>query len=257
MKESNLQSLLTDIDQQKKSLDACRPFPASVLEKLQEALDIEYTFHSNAIEGNTLTLNETMLVLKEGLTISGISLREHLEAVNHKAAIDSIRAMLTKVVPMNQEDIKYIHALVLKGIDNRYAGHYRDVEVMISGAKHMPPPPQEVLGLMNGFSSWLVERQDERDLHPVRLAAQAHLRLVGIHPFIDGNGRTARLLMNLMLLKYGYPYAVIRSDMDYRMRYYQSLDQAHTRQMDEPFEVLVAECVSAMLDKYLGAIPKR
>lgn len=229
--------------------------PKIILDKLTEYLDIEWTYNSNAIEGNTLTLRETMLILKEGLTISGKSMREHLEATNHKNAIDYLGELLTKVEPITQDDIKKIHYLILEGINNNYAGKYRDVEVYISGSDVKLPLPDKLTALMLEFSRWLVNHQETRDLHPIRLAAQAHSKLVDIHPFIDGNGRTARLLMNFILMKYGYPIAIFECVTEKRKAYYSALEKGHRGEL-VPFEILVAEYVNLTADKYINSIPK-
>lgn len=252
----NLEEILKEIDQKKAKIDAARPLPKIVLDKLKEYLDIEWTYNSNAIEGSTITLQETMLILKEGLTISGKSMREHLEVTNHKNAIDYLGELLTKVEPINQEDIKKTHGLILEGINNPYAGRYRDVEIYVTGSKHEFPKPNQVGGLMLDLSKWLVERQEKQDLHPVRLSAQAHFKLVEIHPFIDGNGRTARLLMNLLLMKYGYPIAIFECETEKRKAYYAALRQGQDGGDLLPFELMVAGYVNQTADKYVGSIPR-
>lgn len=250
-----MQQILLRIDEKKKLLDAARPLPQITLDKLSEYLNIEWTYNSNAIEGNTMTRQETMLIIKEGLTISGKSMREHLEVTNHKNAIDFLPELLTKVEPLTQRDILEIHKLILEGIDNRYAGKYRDIEVFISGSAYIPPKPQEVPPLMEDFSRWMVEKQEKKNLHFIRFAAQAHFKLVDVHPFVDGNGRTARLLMNLILMKYGYPIAVFECESEKRKRYYTALDKGHKGNIFD-FEIMVAEYVEKTLDKYLESIPK-
>jgi Fic family protein len=250
-----LNELLKIIDAKKEKIDRARPLPDIVLSKLTEYLDIEWTYNSNAIEGNSLDRAETLAVLKDGITIGGKPLKDHLEAINHKKAIDYINEIFTKVEPITQNDIKYIHSIVLRDINDRYAGRYRDVDVIIVGAKHTPPLPDKVPGLMNELSQWLVERQDKNDLHPVEFAALAHYKLVNIHPFIDGNGRTSRLLMNLILLKYGYPIAIIDCEREPRTVYYNAI-----RKADEgdslPFKSLIAGYVDQTADKYVGSIPR-
>ncbi|MBI5699875.1 Fic family protein [Candidatus Saganbacteria bacterium] len=250
-----LENLLKEIDQKKAKIDAARPLPKIVLDKLIDYLDVEWTYNSNAIEGNTMTLRETMLILKEGLTISGKSMREHLEVTNHKNAIDYLEELLKKIEPITQDDIKKIHSLILEGIKNNYAGQYRDVEVYISGSDVKLPLPEKLADLMLGFSRWLVDRQENKDLHPVRFAAQAHFKLVDIHPFIDGNGRTARLLMNFILMKYGYPIAIFECETEKRKAYYSALQAGHKGNL-LPFEAMVAEYVNSTADKYIGSIPK-
>jgi Fic family protein len=249
-----LEKLLKEIDLKKGAIDKARPLPKIVLDKLTEYLDIEWTYNSNAIEGNTMTRQETMLILKEGLTISGKSMNEHLEVTNHKNAIDYLDELLRKVEPITQADIKKIHSFILEGIKNQYAGRYRDVEVYISGSTYTPPLPGKLPDLMLEFSRWMVDRQERKDLHPVKLAAQAHFKLVDIHPFIDGNGRTARLLMNFILMKYGYPIAVFECETEKRKAYYSALDLGHKGDLS-PFEAMVAQYVNETADKYLASIP--
>lgn len=252
----SLESLLKEIDEKKAAIDKARPLPKIVLDKLTEYLDIEWTYNSNAIEGNTMTRQETMLILKEGLTISGKSMREHLEVTNHKNAIDYLGELLIKIEPITQEDVKRIHFFILEGINNKYAGRIRDVEVYISGSTYKPPLPGELPSLMLEFSRWLVEKQENRDLHPVRVAAQAHFKLVDIHPFVDGNGRCARLLMNFILMKYGYPIAIFECEAEKRKAYYSALDLGHKGNLLS-FEAMVAEYVNAIADKYIKSIPGR
>ena len=248
----NLQTLLNDIDTIKKHVDAQRPLNEEALAKLYEYLDVEYTYNSNAIEGNTLSRMETMLVLKHGQTIGGKPLKDHLEAVNHQQAIFYIRDIFSKVEPITERDVKYLHSLILKSINDRYAGNYRDIEIYISGSKTELPKPAEVPTQMAEFSQWLVDRQENQDLHPVILAAQAHYRLVKIHPFVDGNGRVSRLLMNLILLKYGYFIAIV--DNDQREDYYRALQAADQGDLSL-FENIIAGYVKATAGKYLGIIP--
>ncbi|MBI5399844.1 Fic family protein [Candidatus Saganbacteria bacterium] len=248
--------MLKEIDRKKALIDQARPLPKIIVDKLSEYFTVEWTYTSNAIEGNTLDRAETLAVLKDGATIGGKSLKEHLEAINHKAAITYINEIFTKVEPITQNDIKYLHSLILRGINDRYAGHYRDVDVIIVGAKHIPPLPDKVPALMNDFSLWLVDRQETRDLHPVEFAVLAHYQLVNIHPFIDGNGRTSRLLMNLILMKYGYPIAIIDCEKEPRTIYYHAIRKADDGD-NVPFKILVAEYVNKTADIYVGSIPKR
>ncbi len=250
-----LEELLKQIDQKKAKIDGARPLPKIIVDKLHEYLDVEWIYNSNGIEGNTMTRQETMLILKEGLTISGKSMREHLEVTNHKNAIDYLSEPLTKIEPITQEDIKKIHALILEGINNPYAGRYRDVEIYVTGSSHEFPKPGEVASLMLDFSKWLVAVQEAKALHPIRFAAQAHFKLVMIHPFIDGNGRTARLLMNLILMKYGYPIAIFECETEKRKAYYAAIRKGQAGDL-ETFDTLVAQYVDQTADKYVGSIPK-
>jgi len=251
-----LEETLKIIDEKKAKIDRARPMPKIIVDKLLEYFTVEWTYTSNAIEGNSLDRAETLAVLKDGVTIGGKPLKDHLEAINHKKAIDYINEIFTKVEPITQKDVKYIHSLVLRDINDKYAGRYRDVDVVIVGAKHTPPLPVKVPGLMDEFSCWLVERQEKQDLHPVEFAALAHYEFVHIHPFIDGNGRTARLLMNLILMKYGYPIAIIDCEREPRSIYYNAIREAD-RGNDIPFKLLIAQYVNETADKYLGSIPPK
>jgi Fic family protein len=242
------QTLYKRIKEKKKRLNSLRPLPQTVLSKLREQFAIEMTYHSNAIEGNTLTLRETQLILQEGITIAGKSLREHLEAINHKEAIDFLEELVKKKPPITEALIRQIHFLVLTKINDREAGKYRSVQVRITGTSYLPPQAFEVPSLMRDFIKWL--RKNERKIDPIELAALAHFKLVHIHPFIDGNGRTARLLMNLILVQKGYPPAIIlKTD---RKKYYQVLDQAHQGNF-APFVNFIARSVERSLNLYLDA----
>ncbi len=256
MKEK-LAKLLKEIDQKKAKIDKARPLPKIIVDKLSEYFMVEWTYTSNAIEGNSLSRVETLCVLKDGITIGGKPLKDHLEAINHKKAIDHINEIFTKVEPVTERDVKYLHSIILRDINDRYAGCYRDDDVIIVGSKHTPPLPDKVPGLMRDFSSWLVDRQELKDLHVVEFAAMAHYKLVEIHPFIDGNGRTSRLLMNLILMKYGYPIAVIDCEKEPRMTYYNAIRQADGGDAD-PFKILIAQYVNETAKKYIDcSIPKK
>lgn len=167
--------------------------------KVTKALEIEYTYESNKIEGNTLTLQETALLVEKGLTIGGKTMVEHLEVINHTQAIDFIKDLAQSKKIITERDILQIHSLILQSIDKPNAGVYIKVPVIISGSKHKPPQPFLVPKQMEDLMLWYNENKD--DLHPLQLSAEMHERLVTIHPFIDGNGRTSRLLMNLILLQ--------------------------------------------------------
>jgi len=230
-----LAPLLTEIDALKARLDALRPLAS---ERLRQALDVEYTYESNRIEGNTLTLRETDLVINKGLTVGGKSMREHLEAINHFEAIAYIRELADKNAELTEREVLCIHALVLRGIDRDTAGRYRQVPVAISGSRHTPPQPWAVPKLMEDYGIWLTG--EALALHPVVRAAEAHERLVTIHPFIDGNGRTARLAMNLILLKNGYPIANIPGSTEGRLAYYDALEKANLQEDKTSFLLLIA-----------------
>lgn len=243
--------LLKEVDVQKEQLSALRPLPEEALKKIQDALDIEYTYESNRIEGNTLTLQETALVVNEGVTISGKSMREHLEAINHAEAISYIKDIAKQDIEMSERTIKEIHALILHGIDRENAGRYRTVPVMISGSTHMPPQPYLIEKQMEDFILRFKQMEAEK-VHPVLIAAYLHDELVRIHPFIDGNGRTSRLLMNLYLLRHGYVIITLKGSNDAKVNYYKALEMSHTEQLPEDFQKLVIEAEIAALQKYLS-----
>lgn len=191
------------LTKKKKELDGYRPLPPALVRNLEEWFRVELTYTSNAIEGNTLTRRETAAVIEKGITVGGKSLREHLEATNHARALDVVNSMIKKKPSaLTAHDILSIHGLILNGIDDTNAARYRNVPVRISGSPVVMPNPAKVLSLMEDFLRWLTTRNS---LNPVAFAGEAHYRLVTIHPFVDGNGRTARLLMNLLLLMRGYP----------------------------------------------------
>ena len=240
----DLKKRIKEIDRLKKELNAFRNLDSF---RIAEALELEYTYHSNKIEGNTLTLQETELVVNHGLTISGKSMREHLEAINHSDAIAFVREMVKEKKPINERMVLQLHTLVLRGIDRENAGRYRQVQVRISGSTHIPPDVWQVPIKMEELFSWYHEHLN---MHPVLLAAEMHERLVSIHPFIDGNGRTSRLLMNLILLQHGYAIATLKGDFDDRMKYYDCLEMARGANKDA-FLSLIAETELRCLKEYL------
>lgn len=247
----NMNVMLKEVDVLKEQLSALRPLPEEALKKIQDALDIEYTYESNRIEGNTLTLQETALVVNEGVTISGKSMREHLEAINHAEAISYIKDIAKQDIEISERTIKEIHALILHGIDRENAGRYRTVPVMISGSTHMPPQPYLIEKQMEDFILRFKQMEAEK-VHPVLIAAYLHDELVRIHPFIDGNGRTSRLLMNLYLLRHGYVIITLKGSNDAKVNYYKALEKSHTEQLPEDFQKLVVEAEIAALQKYLS-----
>lgn len=221
-----LRKLLQECDALKSRLSELRPLPAEAMKKIEEAFAIEYTYESNRIEGNTLTLQETELVVNEGITIAGKSIREHLEAINHAEAIDYIKDFARNGTEICERTITEIHALVLHGIDRKNAGRYRTVPVMISGSRHTPPQPYMIAPQMEAFIIRFQEMEEAKE-HPVIIAAYLHDELVRIHPFIDGNGRTSRLLMNLYLLRNGYTLVNLKGSDEEKIAYYKALEQSH------------------------------
>lgn len=240
------------LDQLKAKLDSYSPLPTSVVENLHDNLLVNWTFHSNAIEGNTLTLQETRVAL-EGITVGGKSLREHFEAINHREAILYVEQLVQQQEQLSEWQIRQLHGLILKNIDQDNAGQYRKVNVLISGASHRPPDFLSVPEQMQALVNW--QQTIAQQLHPVERAARLHAELVKIHPFTDGNGRTCRLLMNLELMKAGFPAALIR--IDQRLAYYQALDKAHTSGDYQDFIQLVAQSVEQSFEPYWFALGVR
>ena len=246
----DIKELLNEVDVLKEQLSILRPLPEEALKKIQDALDIEYTYESNRIEGNTLTLQETALVVNEGVTISGKSMREHLEAINHTEAISYIKDIAKQDIEISERTIKEIHALILHGIDREIDGIYRTVPVIITGRTHMTPQPYLIEKQMEDFMLRFRQMEEEK-VHPVLVAAYLHDELVRIHPFIDGNGRTSRLLMNLYLLRNGYVIITLKGSNDAKINYYKALEKSHTEYLTENFQQLVVEAEITALQKYL------
>lgn len=249
---SALGALLEQADALLSQLQQYRDWDSRSVDK---ATDIEYTYDSNRIEGNTLTLRETDLVINKGLTIGGKPLVEHLEAINHYEAVELIREMASHDARFSRHDLLTLHALVLRGIDKQYAGRFRDIPVMISGSRHIPPQPWLLEEQMAGYFEFYA--QNRQSLHPIVLAAELHERLVTIHPFVDGNGRTSRLVMNLVLLQHGYPIAIIHGDTESRLAYYDALEQCNLGQDKQPFHGLITEKVIEALQRRLALLQKQ
>ncbi len=243
---TDINSLLQRVDGLKAQLDQQRDWQSDAT---LEALHIEYTYESNRIEGNTLTLRETDLVIHKGLTIGSKPMNEHLEAINHYQAINFIRDLNQSKELFNQFNLLSIHGLILQSIDRENAGRFRQVPVMISGSQHTPPQPWKIDKLMEDYFLFYQHNKDK--LHPVILAAELHERLATIHPFIDGNGRTARLIMNLILLQYGYPIANIRGETNARLVYYDALEKCNLEQDKMEFHALIIRYVIETLERLL------
>jgi Fic family protein len=237
------ESILEQIDRKKKELDSRRPLTEGELERLNEEFIVEYTYNSNAIEGNTLTLRETDLVLR-GLTIDKKPLKDHMEAVGHKEAFEFVSELVKENTPLSESVIKQIHYLVLADKkDDR--GVYRRVPVRIMGAHHEPVQPY----LIEPKMEQLLLDYNENSEHIVTKLARFHIEFEGIHPFIDGNGRTGRLLVNLELMKAGYPPIDIKfSD---RIAYYNAFDEYHIKHNLSAMEKLFAGYINSRLDMYL------
>ena len=240
------ESLLERIDRKKAELDTMRPLTAGEVARLTEEFTVEYTYNSNAIEGNTLTLRETDMVLR-GLTIDRKPLKDHMEAVGHKEAFDYVRELVQEKAPISERVIQQIHYLVLADKkDDR--GVYRRVPVRIMGAQHEPVQPYLIRPMMEQLLAGFAASQE----HIVTKLARFHIEFEGIHPFIDGNGRTGRLLVNLELMKAGFPPIDIKfAD---RMAYYDAFDAYHVRHDLGAMEKLFAGYIDQRLDAYLGML---
>lgn len=240
---------LNGVSKKKERLDVYRPLPSELVRNLEEWFLVELTYTSNALEGNTLSRKETAAVVEKGLTVGGKTLIEHLEATNHaKALKDVLRLSQTPIGELRLVDVLQIHETVLRGIDDDNAGHFRTIPVRISGSPVILPNPVKVPNMMEAFIEWVVT---STNLHPVELAAEAHYQLVTIHPFVDGNGRTARLLMNLILMQNGYPPAIIRTRD--RLRYIGGLEKAQLGGSQDGYNKVIEDAVDRSLDIYLKA----
>ena len=237
-----------EVDEKLAKLNSKRPLSKESIESLRNAINLEWTYNSNGIEGNTLTLKETKVVL-EGITIGGKSVREHIEAINHENAIEYLEGLLKDKSEISEWNIKGLHQLILKGIDDSNSGKYRNENVVISGAQHRPPDYIKVPELMEKL---IMNYDDWNKYHPMIRAALLHGELVKIHPFTDGNGRTSRLIMNMDLMRSGYVPVIIKKEN--RLKYYEVLDKAHITGNYTDFIKLITEAENLMLDRYLEII---
>jgi Fic family protein len=240
------------LDDKLKQLLALRPLSPTHLAKLREQMEIEMTYNSNAIEGNSLTLRETALVLQQGITIKGKALKDHLEATDHKEALDFLYELVDeRHYTVSARLLRELHQLVVRETEHELAGRYRTGAVIITGALHTPPDAVDVPRQVEELLRWL--KKNERTLHSVELAALAHHRITAIHPFFDGNGRTARLVMNVLLMRAGFPLAIILKND--RKKYYRVLQMADQGKK-APLVLFVAQAVERSLDLYLRALAK-
>lgn len=234
-----------------KKLNRLKPLPSPAVKKIQEQFQIEMTYNSNAIEGNSLTLKETFLVINEGMTIKGKPLKDHLEAKNHQEALEYLYDLIEKGKKqiISEQFIRNLHQLVMQETGKEWAGRYRNSNVIIVGADHKPPEAIDVPDEMRKLINWLREKRKKIPL--VELAALVHHKFVYIHPFFDGNGRTARLIMNLFLMQQGYPLAmVLKND---RKKYYRFLSQADKGNL-APFVNFIGQMVERSLNIYLKTL---
>jgi Fic family protein len=236
------------LEEKLRLLKACRPLSPTSIQKIKEQFELEMTYNSNAIEGNSLTLKETFWVVKEGLTIKGKPLKDHLEAKNHSEALDFLYEVIAEgnKNTISEHLIKQLHQLVVKESQSDIAGKYRDGDVYISGADHKPPSFFDVPVLMGDLMNWL--RKSQKKHHVIELAALLHHKLANIHPFWDGNGRVSRLVMNILILEAGYPLGVILKND--RKRYYRVLAEADKGDF-RPICEFIAQSVLRSLNIYL------
>lgn len=244
-----MNELLTSIAAKKQRLDELRPVSAKALAQLEHYYDIELTYTSNAIEGNTLSPVETTLVIEKGITVGGKPLKDHLEALDHYDAVRYVRELARHEAPITESDVRNLHRLVMQRSAPEIAGQYADLAryVRTDTGRHAFPTPAEIRGLMGDFASWLSAAPDTPET-----AFDAHRRLVDIHPFNDGNGRTARLLMNLVLIRAGYPPVAVRPED--RLEYIRSLQREQAGQGADAFNALLYRRLDATLDEYFNAL---
>jgi Fic family protein len=246
----NLESEYKLLSDKKIRLDKFKPFPVELIKNLDDWFRVELTYTSNAIEGNTLTRQETAMVIEKGTTVSGKTLVEQLEAKNHALAFDFVNTLKNKTrTEIAENDILKIHSYILSGIDDVNAGRYRNVSVRVAGSNVVFPNSVKVSELMKNYLNWLTSNNTD---HPIKIASDAHLKLVTIHPFVDGNGRTARLLMNLILLQNGFPSAIIKNED--RLEYINSIEKAQLTNDCTDYYKIIIDAVNRSLDIYLNAL---
>lgn len=227
-----------------------RPLPSTAISKIKEALTIEWTYNSNSIEGNTLSLRETQMVLQDGITIRGKSLREHFEAKNHEKAIYYLNEIVNDDYKLRSIDILSLHNLVLRTIEDDFAGRIRNAGVRISGANFVPPNANKISDLLDELIQFV--NDNPLQLNDIELATIFHHKLVWIHPFFDGNGRTVRLAMNLLLLRKGFaPAIILKND---RKKYYEALNQANKGNYQK-LTLLMCQALERTVNIYLTSIP--
>ncbi|BDB53448.1 Fic family protein [Flavobacterium ammonificans] len=245
-----LQSTFERLYHKKKHLQSSRPLPAIALNKIRESLSIEWTYNSNSIEGNTMSLRETQMVLQEGITVKGKSLREHFETHNHDKAIDYLYSIINEEYTLRSIDILSLHGLVLRSIEEDFAGRIRNGGVRITGANFTPPNANKVPDLLDELIDFI--NTNPLNLNAIELATIFHHKLVWIHPFFDGNGRTVRLSINLLLMRCGFPPAIILKND--RKKYYEALNQANNGNYQK-LTLLMCQSLERTLNIYINALP--
>lgn len=247
---NELNPLFERLEAKLSQLNKHRPLPTMALNKIKEALTIEWTYNSNSLEGNTLSLRETHMVLQEGITIKGKSLREHFEAKNHERAINLLYKLVETRDFISVQDILSLQGLIMNSVEEEFAGRLRNGGVRISGANFVPPNALKVSNLMDELLVFV--KENPLGLNAIELATVFHHRFVWIHPFFDGNGRTVRLAMNLLLMKVGFPPAIILTND--RLKYYSALNEANKGHY-EKLMLLMSQAIERTLNIYLNALP--
>lgn len=237
--------------EKKQVLQTSRPLPNIALHKIRESLSIEWTYNSNSIEGNTMSLRETQMVIQEGITIKGKSLREHFETHNHDKAIDYLYSIVNEDYNLRSIDILSLHGFVLRSIEDDFAGRIRNGGVRITGANFTPPNANKVSDLLDELIDFI--NTNPLELNDIELATVFHHKLVWIHPFFDGNGRTVRLAMNLLLMRSGFPPAIILKND--RKKYYEALNQANGGNYQK-LTLLMCQSLERTLNIYINALPE-
>lgn len=244
---ADLEALQASIAASRRLLDGLRPLSGEALRVLQKSFDIDLTYTSNAIEGNTLTLRETAELIEHGLTVGGKPLRDHLEAVDHYAAVLWMRELAAQDTPIGTGTVRELHRRIVARSQSGIAGIYSTHARRIAGSRAVFPNPLKIAPLMDELGEWLGIR-NAAGLSP-RDCFEAHWRLVAIHPFADGNGRTARLLMNLLLLRGGYPPLAVRPQD--RLEYLAALEHASLQQDLVPYQVFMHARLAETLREYV------
>lgn len=243
----DIQTVLDRLTTKQMQIAKARPLPAETLRSLSDDFLIRYAHETTALEGNTLTLHETQVVLEQGITVAGKTLREHIEVTNVRDAWEWLDRLARDQKPITEEALLKLHEILMKGILREDAGMYRRQPVFIRGSRHVPPNWVKVPDMMAQFVTRVQE--GPRGEHPVRFAAQAHIDLAAIHPFVDGNGRVSRMLVNLLLMRSGYPPALYTQTN--RAAYLTALETAQVEGEANAFVRITAEATEFMLDRYL------
>lgn len=243
---------LDRIDNLHKMWNSSKPHVGLQWDKLQSYMRIKYSYESNRIEGNTLTMSETHLVVEEGVTIGGKTMREHLEVINHAHAIDFMKSLVSDKMPLDRHVLLQLHQLILSGIDSKHAGVFRSVPVYISGSEHKPPEPYLLEKLMEDY--FLFYEANKDTLHPVILATEMKERLVTIHPFLDGNGRLSRLILNFILLSHGHTTLILKGDTSSKLRYFDVLQKMQVEGDHIPLYDLIIDRVIDSLEEHISMI---